>query len=346
MEGNISVSFRREPSYFAGCQLQGDLVQVITCRDTMQDHILGLGSRCSAEMHINGQAMRAGYLSDLRGDPAYRKGTLLARGFRFLRALHEADPLPFYYTLILESNTSALKNLLGARAGLPVYTPMGRILTPAIHLDFAKPAIIIANVLLRQASAQDLPMIIRFLDRKMPNRQCSPVYRVADFLPGGRCTGLSATDFYLACRDGVIVGVIAAWDQASIRQTHVEKYSPALAALRPFYNLASRFTSLKSLPKKGDRVPYLYLSCIAIEDDNPELFRSLLRYTYNQLRSGPWHYAIIGLHEQDPLAMVLAEYRSIHAAGLLFRVDFDTASVNVQPLILDHRIPYIEMALA
>jgi hypothetical protein len=340
MDGNIAVSFRREPNYFAGCRLQGELAQVIVCREVEGGKIVGLGSRCSSLMYINGEARRAGYLADLRGDPAYRKGTLLARGYRFLRALDEADPLPVYHTVIYDTNALAIGNLLGGRAGLPTYVPMGRILTPAIHLDLRKRAIDLPGVKLRRARADELGAIVAFLNLQLRSRQFAPVYHEHDFLPGGRCTGLRADDFFVALKAGRIVATIAAWDQAPVRQTHVERYSPALAALRPLYNLASAISPLKPLPPAGSRIPYLYLSCIAVAHDDLALFRALLRFAYNQLRAGPWHYAIAGLHESDPLAPALADYRSIAAAGLLFRVDFN------QPFALSNAVPYIEMALA
>lgn len=340
MDGDIAVSFRREPNYFAGCRLQGDLAQVIVCREVAGGKIVGLGSRCVSRMVVNGEAVRAGYLADLRGDPEYRKGTLLARGYRFLRALHEADPLPVYHTVIYDTNAVAVSNLVGGRAGLPSYVPLGRILTPAIHLDLRKSAITLPGTELRRARAGELEAIVAFLNRRLRTRQFAPVYEANDFLPGGRCTGLAASDFFVAVQDGAIVGTIAAWDLAAVRQTHIERYSPALAALRPLYNLAAAFSALKPLPPVGARIPHLYLSCIAVANDDLALFKALLRFAYNALRTGPWHYAIAGLHERDPLAPALADYRSIAAAGLLFKVDFD------QPFALNDNIPYIEMALA
>lgn len=347
MDGDIAISFRREPEYFAGCRLQGAPVQVIACREIANDRIVGLGSRCSSTMHINGKPVHAGYLADLRGDPAYRNGMLLARGYRFLRSLHEVDPLPAYHTIIFDNNQAALSSLVGERAGLPAYLSMGRILTPAIHLDFGKPTITLPGIQLRRAQQADLNSIVLFLNERLATRQFSPVYREQDFLPGGRCTGLSVEDFFIASKDGCIVGTLAAWDQASVRQTHIERYSPKLAALRPIYNLASAISPLKPLPRIGGRIPYLYLCCIGISRDDVEVFRALLRFAYNHLRSSPWHYAIAGLHELDPLATVLDEYRNIAAAGLLYRVEFDGYdSARDTAISIDNRIPYIEMALA
>ncbi len=340
MEGDIAVSFRREPNYFSGCGVQGEQVQVIVCRETASNRIVGLGSRGSSLMYVNGEPMRAGYLADLRGDPAYRKGTLLARGYRFLRALDLADPLPIYYTIIYETNVVALRNLVGARAGLPSYVPLGRVLTPAIHLDFPKRVITAPGVVLRPARVDELSTIVAFLNRQLCRRQFAPAYQERDFLPCGRCSSLPIENFFLALRDGRIVGTVAGWDQGAIRQTHVERYSSRLTALRPIYNFASRFCPLKPLPPVGGRIPHLYLCCIAIEHNEIAVFQALLRFAYNQLRSGPWHYAIIGMHERDPLVSALSGYRAIAAAGILHRV------VMGSEYQLSNNVPYIEIALA
>jgi hypothetical protein len=342
MEGDIAVSFRREPSYFAGCALLGDAAQIIKCTDSATGRIVGLGGRYRTLAHVNGQPREIGYLADLRGDAAHRGGTLLARGYRFLRALHEADPLPLYFSVVLQGNQSALDSLVGGRAGLPIYTPAGRMLTPALHLDLPRRPLRAPGVSFARGDAAQAGELLAFANAGMARRQFAPVLRARDFAPGGRLQSLRWEDFFVARRAGRIVATLAAWDQAAIRQTHIERYSPRLAALRPLYNLAAAVSPLKALPPVGARVPYLYLCCIAVEDDEPALFAALLRFAYNALRKGSWHYAIAGLHESHPLAAVLDGYRSIPAAGQLFVVRYP-GDGGLTP---DTRIPHVEMALA
>ena len=345
MEGRIAVSFRREPSYFAGCRLQGDTVQVIKCTDTDTGRIVGMGSRLKTAVNVDGRPLGIGYLADLRSLLAIRRGTLVARGYRFLRALHMADPVPFYLTLIVDTNEAALSNLVGGRAGLPPYVSQGRILTPAIHLDAARPPLEIAGISFRRADAGSMPQVRAFLRELAPGKQFSPLYAGADFATGGRFASLHPADFFVA-RDGSgqIAACLAAWDQSAVRQTHVERYPAALGLLRPLYNLASRLTALKPLPPAGGKLAFVYLSCIAVRGNDLALFRGLLRHACNALRTGPWHFAIAGLHEGDPLAAALHDYRRIEAAGHLFLVHYPR---DGQPVpVLDARPRYFEMALA
>lgn len=344
MEGRIAVSFRREPSYFAACRLQGDKVQVIKCTDRLDGHIVGMGSRSTLHVHLNGAPTRLGYLADLRALPEGRQGTLLARGYRFLHDLHRQDPVPFYLSVIFDGNERALGNLLGTRAGLPTYSSLGRIRTPAIQLDFAREPLTVENTTFERATGDSIHDITAFLSAQLPHKQFSPVVHEADFADTGRLRGLRAHDFFIARRHGRIVGCIAAWDQSNLRQTHIERYSTGLGLLRPLINFASKLSPVKPLPAPGQRVTHIYLCLAAVADNDLPLFRGLVRHAYNALRTGPWHYAICGLHEHDPLAAVFDDYRCIAAAGQLFAVHY---LQDGHPMTnIGSRLRGFEMALA
>lgn len=342
LHGDITVSFRREPSFFHGSGVQGKRAQVIKCFDSDTNRLVGMGSRLDNEAYVNGTKQRVGYLGDLRLHPGYRGGTALARAYRYLRELHVADPLPLYTSMILEENRPALDVLTRSRCGLPAYRDVGRFVTPAIYLDVPKSPIAVDGISFRRANGQDLRQIFDFIAAHAPDKQFAPALALAD-MHTPRLRGLGADDFYLALRGERIIATIAAWDQTAFRQTCVERYNAGLRLMRPLYNTLSRFTALKPLPAPGSMVPYFYLALIHIEGNDPLLFRSLLRFVYNDRRKGRWSYCIAGLHETDPLSSVLREYRRIDVAGRLFVVHYpEYRSAYDQ---LDERIPYVEIAM-
>ena len=341
LNSRLSVSFRREPSYFTGCEVQGEGAQVIKCTDMETGEIIGMGCRARRTVFINGVPQCAGYLSDLRSHPSVRNRTLLARGYSFLRRLHEGAPLPLYYTVILDGNAQALQSLVGGRAGLPQYRDFGRMLTPAIHLDIPRPPVKVPGVRFERGSSARLPAIVEFIQRRYADKQFAPMYRESDFGTAG-LRGFDPADFYVAVKDARIVGTIGAWDQRAFRQTHIEAYTGWFGRMRWLYNLVARMSPLKPLPDPGSRVPYFYAAFIAIEGNDPQIFRGLLREVYRDRRSGEWHYFIAGLHERDPLAQVLREYRSVPAAGRMLVVHFEDGEKAFNGL--DGRIPYLEMA--
>ncbi len=341
MQGNMVLSFRREPEYFLGCGVQGSQSQIIKSTDSESGRIVGLGARHSKRLFVNGIETRVGYLSDLRADRAVRKRTLVARGYSFLRGLHAADHLPLYFSIILDGNDEAISSLTTARAGLPIYEDRGRILTPAIHLDRRRPEQVCEGVTIRRGTASIMPQVFEFLRKEHATKQLAPCYRSSD-LGSPRLLGLKPDNFYVAYRGDRIAGCVAAWDQSKFRQTHVERYSGSLRVARPFYNFAARLSSLRALPAPGEMVPYVYLSLIATENNRTDIFGSLLRTVYRDQSSGKYHFLVAGLHEQDPLCQVLDDYRSIQAGGRLFLIYYPDDAEFISNL--DERIYYIEMA--
>jgi hypothetical protein len=335
LRGNLSVSFRREPSYFAGTALQGEQAQVYKCVDHQQDRLVGMGARITTRMYVNGELQRVGLLSDLRLAPEHRGGTLVARGYQVVRQLHEADPVPFYLTAILDGNRLALGSIASGRAGLPSYRDWGRMRTPAIHLDVPRPALGVPGVQFRRATAGDAAALEDLFAEQGARRQFA---RPLQPLP----PALAWSDFVVAEQGSRLVACLATWDQHALRQTHIEAYSPWLAALRPLYNAAARALPLKPLPSPGERIPYLYFANLATRSDDLPLARALLRHAYREMRGGPWHYAITSVHERDPLAPLLDEYRAIQAAGRIFVVHYADGADAVARI--DARVPYLDMA--
>jgi hypothetical protein len=321
VQGALAISMRREPSYFGACRLQGDSIQVVVAREVDSGRIVAMIRRCITTTFVNGQPQRTAHLSDLRIHPAYRNGTLLSRAYRFLRTLHEADPLSCF-ALIYDDNKTALNSLVGGRAGLPAHVPRARLIATAVHLTKRRRELTESGVEFRRARPDELPEIVQFLNRHRSGYLWAPILNVDDFLPGGRCDTLKARDFFVALRQGRVCATMAAWDQASLRQVHVERYAWPTAWLRQGYNLFARLQGLPRLPAVGQALPFVYLAFIAVKDDAPALCRALLRHVYNALCNGRWIYAMAGLHEDDPLSAHFVDYRATTSFVGLYEVEF------------------------
>lgn len=340
IEGSAAISLRREPSYFAASRLQGTAVQVIIGRDRSSGRIALVASRAIGLAFAGGMPRRTACLADLRVAPEYRGGPVLARAFGFARELHQADPVPTI-TLIYDDNDKALRSLLGGRAGLPAYVPRGRMLAPPLRLGAhrARPC---PGVELRRAHSDELPLLIRFVNRHRRARRWAPVLSQADFLPGGRCDTLRPEDFFVALRDGQPCATVAAWDQSRLRQVHVERYTRATTRLRPALNLFASLRGRPRLPAPGQPLPFVYLAFLAAEHDDAALARTLLHHACRSLRSGPWLYAVPAVHEDDPLAAALLDQPAPGPMLRLFEVDFDRRAEAPAPGDMP---PHVELAL-
>jgi len=141
-----------------------------------------------------------------------------------------------------------------------------------------------------------------------------------------------------------ICATIAAWDQAPLRQAHVERYPRATQLIRIPYNLTASLCRLPRLPAIGARLPYVYLSFIAVENDDVALCAALLRHVYNALCHGPWLYALAAMPDDDPLLPALAEYAGTTSIVKAFEVNFSPA-IDPTPSIEPQRVG-VEFALS
>jgi hypothetical protein len=341
MNGSMQVTFEREPDFFAACTIRGSFHQVGVGRELESGRIVGLGTRSIAEAFVNGRAVPFGWLSDLRLAPAYRGGTLVARGYRFLRQLHGDSRAELYGTMIFHDNQTALRTIAATRAGLPAYHDLGVMHCPGINLRRRKPAIA-ADCEIIRGRRELLPEIVDCLNRNNARKQFAPVHDVESFLHGNRWRDFQPLDFYVARRNDQVVGVIGRWDQSAFKQTRVISYGKRLRWMVPAANAVQSLLGAPAFPEPGQYVPFFYVSFIAVDQDDRGVFRALLREVYNGGVGSSFRYAMVGLHERDPLLTVLQEYSLTPFAGRLFCVCFADGEPAFRNL--DDRVPYVEAA--
>ena len=354
MEGDIRLSFRREPNYFWATDLFGPFCQVVVARDAATGAVVGVGTRAIRQGFINGKIAAIGYLADLRLEQRYRSGMLIVRAYRYLSKLHQDDQAKLYFTLIAERNKRALDTIATGRAGLPPYHDWGRILSPAINLLGRKTSKI-TDAQIARGTPEMLCEILACINRNHARRQFAPCYTVDQFAVGsanGNACGkirsvhlrdFHLEDFYVAIRGGRIIGVLGKWDQSGFKQTVVTGYRGSLKVLRPIYNVASKWIGAPSYPSIGEPLRAFYVSFIAVDDDDINVFRGLLAQLYNDHLGSGYHYFVVGLHEKDPLAAALSDYVLTPFAARLFVVRFANGAEAFASL--DDRPPYIELAL-
>jgi hypothetical protein len=337
--GPISVTFEREPSFYDSCRVRGDFFQVAVGRDRQSGTIVGLGTRSVATAFINGEAMPLGYLADLRLEPQHRGGMLIARAYRFLRRLHADRLTRLYTTVIFSDNHVALTTIASGRAGLPQYHDQGLIHCPGINIRSAQPPIESDCTIVR-GSEELLPAVIECLNRNNSRRQFAPLHTSAMFRQ--RWQGFRVEDFHVAVRGSKVVGVVGCWDQSSYKQTRVAGYGRRLQCMIPVANALRPFTKTPRYPKVGEEIAYFYISFIAVDGDDLRVFRALLRSAYNSAIGTQYIYAMLALHERDPLLPALHDYSVTPLSARLFCVSFDDGRDLVQEL--DGRVPHVEAA--
>jgi hypothetical protein len=341
MDGDVSVSFQREPSYFDAAVVGGDFVQTVVGRLSATGEIVGFGVRSVRTMFVNGQPRPIGYLSTLRLLPEHRNLGLIARGYRFFAELHDDRSTSLYLTTIAEGNDRAVDVLTRGRAGLPPYHKAGRFFTFVIPPRQRRSnGTTVADVIVRSAVMDDLPAIVEFLNEYGRRRQFFPCYDAADFFQP-RCTfrDLQTGDILLAVRDRRIVGTLGMWDQSGFRQSVVHRYSRRLQWTRPAFNLWARLRGMPRLPPVGETFPAVNAAIPVVADDDPAVYAELFNAAARWLAESSRHL-LLGLHETDPLLPVAAKHAAAKYVTRLYYVcwsdgDALRRSLDNQPLYLE-----------
>ncbi len=341
MPGRLTTTFEREPNYFLGCSVMGPFWQVIIARHAESGELAAMACRSARPHYINGNVQWIGYLSQLRVIDKYRGLWIVSGGMSFIHQLHNDGIVSAYLTTISDENRIALGVLVKKpRAHYPRMQPFAHIHTLGLILQRPRKEIASPYTLQRGSPAQ-LNAIMAFLREHGAAKQFFPAYTEADFC--GPCTrGFDLHDFIIAYWRGKIVGVLGLWDQESYKQTRIHSYNDYLRWLRPAYNLGARILGAQPLPAPGQELRSIYASFICVADNDPDVFRVLLRQAYNLAAERNYAHLILGLTEKDPLLKAAREYANIsyHTWACTAAWE-DGAAIHSQ---LDDRIPYIEIA--
>jgi hypothetical protein len=345
MDGRISIAFLREPSYFAAAAVEGRAVQVGVARDRESGRIVGMGSRSISERFVNEERLSVGYLSGLRLLPELRgQAALLARGYRFLRRLHEDRNATYYVTTIAADNEVARNILTSGRAGLPIYHPCGDYCTLTMLASR-----LVANgtphretTQIRPANESDRIAILKFLNNNGPARNFFPSYESGDlFTTGGRLRGLAPDRILLAFQGNEIVGTLGCWDQRAFKQIVVHGYRAWLRAARPLHNFWAKLRNRPTLPAAGSTLNTSIAAIPVIRHNDRDVFRQLLTTLLCRMAAQGLPMLLLGLHESDPLLPVARQFSGREYRTKLYIVYWPDERPDLD--LLSRRVPYLEL---
>ena len=329
MPGNITLSFQREPSFFLAELAGSAMSQVMICTDHHVGRIVGMGSRSIRSVYIDGRPAQVGYLSMLRGLPESRGNIALARGYRYLKELHADGAIPYYFTTILDDNTEAKTLLTSARAGLPVYKPVARLLTSLLPLT-RNPVRKGGSEAASRVEKDQLPEAVAFLQQWNSRYQFAPLYTEQDMLGVSQLLpGFSWENLYVYREHGKVLGTLGIWDQQSLKQTVVTAYSRQMRLIRPLYNLLARMQSKPRLPQVGEDIRILYGAFVS---GNSSAFTSLLQRACAEWSGKGYDYLSLGFCEDSELSPIASRYAAQQLASTIYIVYWQDESITLPDL--------------
>jgi hypothetical protein len=348
LEGDIRLTFEREPDFFLASSIEGDVHETLVAREKPGERrIIALGSRSVREAWINGERCPLGYLSQLRVDAPFRAHPgLLSRGYRFLRELHQARAdAPYYLTTIIEDNHRARDVLESGRMGLPTYQARDALCTLVIPTRAPQARTDGTNV--RPAGPRDLEGILRCLERYGRRHQFHPVWTREGLTDSARCRGLGLKDFSVVTSpSGEVSGCVALWDQRAFKQSVVRGYSGRLAWARSAINWLGPLLrlGLPPLPRPGEGLAHATLSHLAVDDDQPEAAQALVDAGIRMAARSGLTAVTLGLAERNPLlSPIRRRFKGLEYRSILYQVYWEDGSHDA--LRADGRVPHVEIAV-
>ena len=316
LSGSISLSFEREPSYFAGAPLAGATEATILAYENAR--LVCMGRCTTRSATLDGTVKRVAYLGELRLDAtAVNRRSILRGGYRFFRELPAAPPADFTFTSIAADNHRALRLLERGLPGFPTYTFLNEFVTlvlpvPRRPLRSALPT--------TPASPDRLDALVILLNAHAARHSLAPVWTTANLLALAR-HGLLLEHFHLSFAGSRLVASAAIWDQRAFRQTVIRGYEPALAAARPLLNLSARLVGTPRLPPVGSTLAHAYLSPLALAADHDAALPDFVAANLNAARTRHLEFLTLGLVATDPrLPLLVKRFRPRLYRSRLYRV--------------------------
>ena len=326
MPGRISISLEREPNASLAAAVEGEVHHTIVARDDTSGRLVAMGSVSVREMYINGRPTRVGYLGQLRLDRPYRpRASLIVAGYRFFRSnLHESLDVPFYLTSIAHDNVAARRLLERGLPGMPTYRPLGGYITNLIE-SWGRLPKRWAELQVQNVHLDHLPQILDCLKRYGRRHQFASVWSEQNLEAR---VASEEIELVVAKREGRVVGCIAQWDQSAYKQAVVRGYDRRLDRWRGWINAVYGFTRVPRLPEAGTRLNMAYLSHLAVDDDDPEVFAALMAFAADPgdrwFEDGGRGYFVLGLAEDSPLLRAIPRRLRRHTYHTnLYAVHFD-----------------------
>lgn len=344
MGGAVSVTLEREPDASVAAAVEGDVHHTVVARDRSTGAVAAVGAVSVRDAYLNGHVARLGYLGQLRLARAYTgRASVLRGGYAFLRRLHETTGASVYLTSIFSDNHRARRFLERGLPGMPAYRPLETFETLLMPVAWRpNPP---AGGRVRKNVNREPEDLVDCLRRNGPRYQLSPAWTQSSLDLLDRTGTLGPADFHYATPRGHDVkGCLAVWDQRPFKQVVVRGYCRPLAAARPLINLASGLVGGGRLPAAGEALDMAYLSHVAVDGDDPEVFEALLRSAHADARSRGLQYLALGLASRHPLLPVAGRlFRHRRTVSTLYAVHWEDGADAVARL--DGRVAHCEVAL-
>jgi hypothetical protein len=347
MPGRISLSFEREPNFFAEPAPPSETKQTIVARD--RGRLVCVGSCAIRARYVNGKPRTVGYLGGLRLDArSAGRFSILRRGYNEFRGLQQEAPADFYFTSIAADNERARAFLERGLPGMPRYEFICEFVTLTISTFARRQS---RQTTRNVAGAGSPDELLAFLNEHNRAYQFAPHWSLDDLSSRRReeadgNAGIESRpnshDFCVVRNGQQLEACGALWDQRGFKQVVVRGYSSLLVKARPMLNFILKLTRRPRLPAIGETLSFAFASHLASSTD-PSL-QNLIQQLANSARQRGIELLTLGFTSNDPrLASIRRHFRCREYLSRLYVVSWPGIGGTAREL--DNRVLAPEVAL-
>jgi hypothetical protein len=347
MHGELAIATARGSDALALYRLQRGTVECLVHHEN-----LGMCAFAVRDGFIDGEKVRVGFLSDLRMHGKHPDRRLFPRLYgRLFHDVATRQRCDHWLTSILATNEKAVSALVATsdkRKDQPRYTLLARydmaavqLVVPPVLLKRRVPRV--ADVAVRTATADDVPHIAQLLHSDHKHRAFGWCFDDGEFEHRlQHWPGFSLDNTYVACRpDGTLAGVCTAWDPAAVSRFKVVHLRGKMKWLTRASRWLSPLVGATPLPDVSSHYRYPTLANLSIVNDDPTVFRAMLRAVALKLHGKGLHFFAFPLYENDPLAPAIQDFIVQKTKFHLYRV----TATDAADAPLPRGRPGFEMAL-
>lgn len=324
-KGRIELLYTRRPDAYDS--YKKDYGEARIFASSNGGRMVGTCAELIREVYIGGKPAKAAYICGLKKDADYTGG--VSFGVNFIRSLQRDDIDIYYYSVIADNRKAASmfekKSRLISATPLTEYTTF--IISSKLKLKAAN-----HDLMFRQASCQDTPQLIAFLNDEGKKKDFFPVITSLS-----QFHHLTYKDFYLLIKNDRIVAAAALWNQTEYKQYVVKQYRGIMQQIRILNPLLSLLGYIK-LPKENTPLVFPMLSFFLCQDDNETYYKTLLSHLLPEIRK-KYDLFVIGLPKNHFASSLLHKLPNIHFDTKLYALSFPWSSRTDKKVDTQHLYP-------
>ncbi|MEM9920158.1 MAG: hypothetical protein AAF990_18825 [Bacteroidota bacterium] len=295
------------------------------------------------DIYINGERKTAGQLTHFYLLDKLKKLGMFYRASKQVFADVWAKT-NLCYLLILDGNDEALDHIGKRHPKFPL-VPHSRVIG---HLEIRNIVLTFAKkesrrFAVRRAERKDIDVILKLLADNMPNRLFGMSASKDCFLKNlHNRPNFDISNYFLAEKDGQVVGVCCAWDPHSFKRNRVLSYNLRFLPTRMVMKTLSSLFSCPALPRLGEAFRGMCITEFAVPSNDPAIMEALLRTVYNHSLQQKYNLLMFASFEGDPLLAAAKPFLNEKLRSVIVGGSLDETFLKKE---LDTTSPYIDMAL-